>query len=98
MAEAVFSPINAENPMPIYELDDEKPELPAPGTFYIADTAVIIGNVRLKHDASVWFGSVLRGDNEWIEVGERSNVQENCMFHTDMGFPLTVGRSCTIGH
>jgi carbonic anhydrase/acetyltransferase-like protein (isoleucine patch superfamily) len=84
--------------MPVYALDGEKPDLSADGHYYIADTAVVIGRVRLKRDASVWFGSTLRGDNEWIEVGERSNVQENCTFHTDKGFPLTIGPACTIGH
>ena len=84
--------------MAIYELDGRAPELPADGRYFIADTATVIGNVRLKNDASVWFGSVLRGDNELIEIGEGSNVQENCTFHTDPGFPLTVGDNCTIGH
>jgi carbonic anhydrase/acetyltransferase-like protein (isoleucine patch superfamily) len=84
--------------MPIYALDDETPELPDESHYFIADTAVVIGRVRLKREASVWFGSTLRGDNEWIEVGERSNVQENCTFHTDMGYPLTIGPACTIGH
>jgi carbonic anhydrase/acetyltransferase-like protein (isoleucine patch superfamily) len=84
--------------MPIYELDGQAPELPEAGRYFIADTAVVIGRVRLKADASVWFGSVLRGDNEWIEIGERSNVQESCTFHTDEGFPLTIGANCTIGH
>lgn len=58
----------------------------------------MIGNVRLKTNVSVWFGSVLRGDNELIEIGEGSNVQDNCTFHTDPGFPLTIGKNCTIGH
>ena len=84
--------------MPIYELDGQAPDLPADGRFWIADTAVIIGRVRLGRDASVWFGSVLRGDNEWVEIGAGSNVQENCTLHTDIGFPLTVGTDCTIGH
>jgi carbonic anhydrase/acetyltransferase-like protein (isoleucine patch superfamily) len=84
--------------MPVYELDGQAPELPPDGRYFLADTAVVIGRVRLGSDASVWFGSVLRGDNEWIEVGARSNVQENCTFHTDMGFPLTIGPACTIGH
>jgi hypothetical protein len=53
-----------------------------------AETAVVIGRVRLKVDASVWFGAVLRGDNEWIEIGERSNIQDNCTLHTDPGYPL----------
>jgi carbonic anhydrase/acetyltransferase-like protein (isoleucine patch superfamily) len=84
--------------MPIYELDGETPDLPADGRYYIAETAVVIGRVRLKADVSLWFGSVLRGDNEWIEVGESSNVQEGCTLHTDIGFPLVVGSRCTIGH
>ena len=84
--------------MPIYELDGQSPDLPATGHYYVADTAVLIGRVRLKANASVWYGSVLRGDNEWIELGEGSNVQENCTLHTDMTFPLTIGRQCTIGH
>lgn len=84
--------------MPIYELDGQVPELPADGRYFIAETAVVIGRVRLKTDASIWFGSVLRGDNEWIEVGEASNVQESCTFHTDPGFPMVIGPRCTIGH
>src|SRR5436305_15081823 len=84
--------------MPIYELDGQAPELPGDGRYWIAETAVVIGRVRLKPDASIWFGSVLRGDNEWIEVGERSNIQESCTLHTDMGYPMTIGPDCTIGH
>lgn len=84
--------------MSLYELDGKVPELPADGQYFIAETATVIGNVRLKSNASVWFGSVLRGDNELIEIGEGSNVQDNCTFHTDPGFPLTIGQNCTIGH
>jgi carbonic anhydrase/acetyltransferase-like protein (isoleucine patch superfamily) len=84
--------------MPIYALDGQAPEFPAAGQYWIADTAVVIGRVRLKPRASIWFGSTLRGDNEWIEVGEGTNIQENCTLHTDMGFPLTIGAHCTIGH
>jgi len=84
--------------MAIYALDGRAPDLPADGRYFIADTAAVIGNVRLQRDASVWFGSVLRGDNELIDIGEGSNVQDNCTFHTDPGFPLTIGRNCTIGH
>ena len=58
----------------------------------------MIGRVRLLTDASVWFGSVLRGDNEWIELGERSQIQDNATLHTDPGFPLTIGADCVIGH
>jgi carbonic anhydrase/acetyltransferase-like protein (isoleucine patch superfamily) len=84
--------------MPIYELDGIKPEFPGDGQYYVADTAVLIGRVRLKREASVWFGALLRGDNEWIELGERSQVQDNCTLHTDLGFPLVVGDNCVIGH
>jgi len=84
--------------MPIYELDGQAPELPGEGQYYVADSAVLIGRVRLKASASVWFGAVLRGDNEWIEVGERSQIQDNSTLHTDPGFPLTIGRECVIGH
>jgi carbonic anhydrase/acetyltransferase-like protein (isoleucine patch superfamily) len=84
--------------MPIYELDGQAPELSSDGRYWIAETAVVIGRVRVKQDASIWWGSVLRGDNEWIEVGERSNIQESCTLHTDMGYPMTIGADCTIGH
>jgi carbonic anhydrase/acetyltransferase-like protein (isoleucine patch superfamily) len=82
----------------IYELDGQAPEFPGGGNYWVADSAILIGRVRLKSEASVWFGAVLRGDNEWIEVGERSQIQDNATLHTDPGFPLTVGRSCVIGH
>src|SRR6185369_11968490 len=84
--------------MPIYELDGQAPEFPASGNYFIAETATVIGKVRLHDSASVWFGAVLRGDNEWIEIGENSNVQDNSTCHTDPGFPLTIGKNCTIGH
>ena len=84
--------------MAIFELDGEGPDLPADGRYWIADSAVVIGRVRLKSDASVWFNAVLRGDNEWIELGERSQIQDNAMLHTDPGFPLTIGENCVIGH
>ena len=84
--------------MAIFELDGETPELPADGRCWIADSASVIGRVRLKTDASVWFGAVLRGDNEWIELGERSQIQDNSTLHTDPGFPLVIGDDCVIGH
>ena len=74
--------------MAIYELDGQAPDLPKSGNYFIADTATVIGKVRLLEGASVWFGAVLRGDNEWIEIGEGSNVQDNSTCHTDRGFPL----------
>ena len=84
--------------MPIYELDSERPDLPEPGHYWIAETAVVIGRVRLKIDTSVWWGAVLRGDNEWIELGERSQIQDNATLHTDPGFPMIIGPNCVIGH
>jgi carbonic anhydrase/acetyltransferase-like protein (isoleucine patch superfamily) len=84
--------------MAIYELDGQAPELPADGNFFIADSATVIGKVRLRTSATVWFGAVVRGDTEWIEIGEGSNVQDNAICHTDIGFPLTIGKKCTVGH
>ncbi len=84
--------------MAIYELDGQAPEFPEAGRYFVADSASVIGRVRLKQDASVWFGAVLRGDNEWIELGERSQIQDNCVLHTDPGYPLTIGSNCVIGH
>lgn len=84
--------------MPVFDLEGVSPEVPANGRAWIAPTADVIGKVRLCEDASVWFGAVLRGDNELIEVGERSNVQDGCVCHTDLGFPLMIGADCTIGH
>ena len=84
--------------MPIYEIDGHAPELPGAGQYWVADTAVLIGRVRLKRDASVWFGAVLRGDNEWIELGEGSQIQDNSTLHTDPGFPMVIGSNCVIGH
>jgi carbonic anhydrase/acetyltransferase-like protein (isoleucine patch superfamily) len=82
--------------MTLYALDGTTPELAA--ECWVAPSADVIGRVRLLHHASVWFGAVLRGDNEWITVGEGSNVQDGCVLHTDMGAPLTIGSHCTIGH
>jgi carbonic anhydrase/acetyltransferase-like protein (isoleucine patch superfamily) len=84
--------------MPIYELDGQAPEFPADGHYWIAETAVLIGRVRLRSHASIWFGAVLRGDNEWIEIGERSQIQDNAALHTDPGFPMVIGANCVIGH
>jgi carbonic anhydrase/acetyltransferase-like protein (isoleucine patch superfamily) len=66
--------------------------------YYIAPSADVIGTVRLGRWASVWFGAVLRGDNDWIEIGEGTNVQDGTIMHTDAGIPLVVGPNCTIGH
>ncbi len=84
--------------MAIYELDGQAPELPGAQECYIAESAALIGRVRLKRDVSIWFGAVLRGDNEWIEIGHRSQIQDNATLHTDPGFPMTIGSNCVIGH
>ena len=84
--------------MPIYALDDATPELPPEGDYWVAPNAILIGRVRLLKDASIWFGAVLRGDNDWIEVGEGSNVQDNSVIHTDPGQPTTIGANVTVGH
>ena len=82
--------------MAIYQLGEDRPRI-APGA-WVADSAQVIGRVSLAQGASVWYGAVLRGDNEWITVGERSNVQDGSVLHTDMGFPLTLGQDVTVGH
>lgn len=82
----------------IYELDGIGPDLAADGDCWIAPTAQLMGKVRIDSGASVWFGAVLRGDNELIHVGAGTNVQENSILHTDMGYPMTIGVNCTIGH
>jgi carbonic anhydrase/acetyltransferase-like protein (isoleucine patch superfamily) len=84
--------------MALYNLDGVSVTTPASGAFWVAPTAVLLGKVKLEDEASVWFGAVLRGDNELITVGERSNVQDGSVLHTDPGFPLTIGPDCTIGH
>ena len=78
----------------IYELDGIRPQIDP--TAWVAPSAVLIGNVIVEAGANIWFGAVLRGDNEVITVGAGSNVQENAVLHTDMGFPLTIGANCTI--
>ncbi|MFN3846694.1 MAG: gamma carbonic anhydrase family protein [Paracoccaceae bacterium] len=80
----------------IYSLDGHAPDI-APSA-WMAPDANLIGRVVLEDAASVWFGATLRGDNEEIRLGSRSNIQENCVLHTDMGYPLTIGVDCTIGH
>jgi len=84
--------------MPLYALEEWKPELPPEGQYWIAPTATLIGRVRVLEGASIWFGSVLRGDNEWITVGERCNVQDLCVLHTDPGIPIILGTNVSIGH
>ncbi len=84
--------------MPIYALDGVKPQLPEEGRYWIAPSAVLIGDIVLHEDVGIWFGAVLRGDNERLSVGARSNIQEGVTLHTDAGLPLKIGADCTIGH
>ncbi len=82
--------------MALYQLDDQTPRVAA--TAWVADSAQLIGKVALADDASVWFGAVLRGDNEWLCIGRGSNVQDGSVLHSDMGYPLTLGEQVTVGH
>jgi carbonic anhydrase/acetyltransferase-like protein (isoleucine patch superfamily) len=84
--------------MPLYAIDGTAPQFEDESSNWIAPDATLIGNVRLGRDVSIWFGVVIRGDNEAIVIGAGSNVQEHTIMHTDPGFPLTVGEGCTIGH
>lgn len=80
----------------LYALADVSPQVDDQA--WIAPGSHVIGKVDVQAGASIWFGATLRGDNECITVGTGSNIQENCVLHTDMGFPLTIGTNCTIGH
>ena len=84
--------------MPIYQLGDKAPELPAEGDYWIAPNAQVIGSVVLRRNASVWFGCTLRGDNDPMIIGENSNIQDSSVLHTDEGVPLIIGRDVTVGH
>ena len=84
--------------MPLYALDDRTPTLPAEDRYWVAPDANVIGKVILGEDVGIWFGATLRGDNEPIIVGARSNIQEGTVVHTDPGKPVVIGEGCTIGH
>ena len=84
--------------MTIYSLADKKPQLPPEGEYWIADNAVVIGDVILKPGASVWFGATVRADNETMIIGENTNIQDGSVLHSDPGSPLTIGRDVTVGH
>jgi Carbonic anhydrases/acetyltransferases, isoleucine patch superfamily len=83
--------------MPIYALDGIAPQID-PEVGWIAPTAVLVGDVVVGPEAGIWFGVVARGDIERITIGARTNVQENCVLHTDSGYPLVIGSNVTIGH
>ena len=82
----------------VYELGGIRPSLPESEEFWIAPGSYVIGNVVLAEGTSVWFGTTIRGDNEVINIETNSNVQENSVLHTDLGFPIKIGKNCTIGH
>lgn len=84
--------------MPLYALDDHRPRLADPARFWIAPDAHVIGQVEIGLDVNIWFTAVLRGDNEPIRLGARTNIQDGAMLHTDPGFPLDLGEDVTIGH
>ena len=84
--------------MAFHSLDGKSPQSIGKGPAFVADDAQIIGDIILGEDTGIWFGVVLRGDNEPIKIGNQTNVQEHVCMHTDMGFPLTIGQGCTIGH
>ena len=84
--------------MPLYALDDRVPTLPADDRYWVAPDANVIGKVILGEDVGIWFGATLRGDNEPIIVGARSNIQEGVVVHTDPGKPVIIGEGCTIDH
>lgn len=84
--------------MTVFALEGHVPQLPEDGACWIAPGAAVIGRVRLGRNASVWFGAVIRGDNDLISIGENSNVQDGAVLHTDPGLELVIGRNCTIGH
>ena len=84
--------------MPLYELNGTRPETPESGEYWVAPGAHVIGKVEIGENVGIWFGATLRGDNEPIRIGSGSNIQENTIIHTDPGFPVRIGRDCTIGH
>ncbi len=84
--------------MPIYAIDGVEPRFEDRDSNWVAPDATLIGNITIGRNVGIWFGTVVRGDNEEIKIGEDSNVQEHTIMHTDPGFPLTIGKGCTIGH
>ena len=84
--------------MPVYSLEGHAPDLPPEGDYWIADTAQVIGQVKLEADVSIWFGTVVRGDNDLIHIGKGSNIQDNSVLHTDPGIQLIIGEGVTVGH
>ncbi len=84
--------------MTVYSLDGKTPSLPSEGDYWIAPNAAVIGNVILKKNASIWFNVTVRGDNDPIEIGENTNIQDGSVLHNDVGMPLIIGKNVTVGH
>ncbi len=84
--------------MPLYEIDGLRPSLPEDGSSWVAPSADLIGDARLGREVGIWFGAVIRADNTPIIVGDRTNIQEGAMLHSDPQSPLTIGEECTVGH
>ncbi|MDB5379214.1 MAG: gamma carbonic anhydrase family protein [Rubritepida sp.] len=84
--------------MPIYALNDAEPRLPKSGSYWVAPDAHVVGHVELDEDVGIWFGAVIRGDNELIRIGARTNIQDGAVLHSDRGAPLTIGADVTVGH
>ena len=84
--------------MTLYTLDDLVVTTPRSGSYWVAPSAIVIGNVEIGEEASIWFGAVVRGDLEIIRIGEGANVQDGAVLHADPGMPLTLGPDCTVGH
>jgi carbonic anhydrase/acetyltransferase-like protein (isoleucine patch superfamily) len=84
--------------MTLYSIDGIEVELPPKGDYWIAPNAVLIGRVKLERLASVWFGAMIRGDNDIIHIGPRTNIQDGCVLHTDHGYPMKIAEGCTVGH
>ena len=84
--------------MPLYAIAEAVPQTPSSGQFWVAPSAQVMGRVVLKENASVWYGAVVRGDNDPITIGEDTNIQDGSILHTDEGVPLTIGRGVTVGH
>ena len=82
--------------MPLYAIDGLSPSVPEDS--WVAPSADLIGDVRLGEEVGIWFGAVIRADNTRILLGDRTNIQEGAMLHSDPGIPLTIGDDCTIGH
>ena len=84
--------------MGLFKLDDVSVRTPGEGRYWVAPNAVVLGNVHIGEDASVWFNAVIRGDNEPIRIGEGSNIQDGCVLHADPGAPITLARNVSVGH